>query len=70
MSLPPQEGLDCRIAQLELEKLEYVALHLEELLFGVGVVCDVAKVLRVRRADLLILPVSAGPKSIPNCAMP
>ena len=70
MSVPPQEGLDGRIAQLELEKLEYVALHLEELLFGVGVVCDVAEVLRMRRADLLVLLASTGPESIPISSMP
>lgn len=68
--VPPQEGLDGRIAQLELEKLEYVALHLEQLLFGVGVVCDVAEVLRVWRADLLVLPASTRPKSVPNPSMP
>jgi hypothetical protein len=42
-----EEGLDGGIAQLELEKLEYVALYPEELLFGVDVVCDVAEVVQV-----------------------
>jgi hypothetical protein len=55
VAVPPQEGLDGRIAQLKLEKLEYVALHLEKLGLGVRIVCDVAEILHIRRADLLVL---------------
>ena len=35
-SVQPQEDPDCRIAQLELEQLEYVTLHLDELMLSVG----------------------------------
>jgi hypothetical protein len=55
VNVPPQEGLDGRIAQLELKKLEYVGLHLTKLGLGVGIVCDVAEILHMWRADLLVL---------------
>lgn len=65
--MPPEEGLDGGIAYLEVKELEYVALHGEKLLLGVGIVGDVAEVLHMWRADLLVLPATtpkAQPKSI------
>ena len=65
VSAQPQEGLNCRIAQLKLEQLEYVTLCLKKLLLSVGIVSDVAEVLRMRGADLFVLPAST-PTKVPN----
>lgn len=71
---PPEECLDGRIAHLELEKLEYVALHLDNLLPSVRIISDVAEILHMRRANLLVLPATTTttiqqPNSIPQSLM-
>lgn len=51
----PEEGLGGGGGELEVEALEDGALHLEEVLPGVGVVGDVAKLVDLGGVDLLVL---------------
>lgn len=43
--------------QVKVENFQNEGFHFEQLFFGVGVVCDVHKLVYFRRVDLFVFPV-------------